>query len=217
MREVPILFNTKMTVATLKGRKTATRRIVKFQNGKNPKWSGYIKEGLMFYNGTNEPCNRKPPCKVGDVLYVRETWSFTPCIECRNEGDCERRPIIYEDKASISEGCFVYRADHEHPERISWRPSIHMPKIAARIRMTVVNIRVEKLQDITEKQAEKEGFKAYGKMSARDCFAQLWDTTVKDLLQYGWEANPWVWVIEFERSERRENYGKQKPFEYNGP
>ena len=70
----PILFNTEMVRAILEGRKTVTRRVVKFQLGRNPKWTGYVVDGLTLDNGRNEPCNVPAPYKVGDILYVRETW-----------------------------------------------------------------------------------------------------------------------------------------------
>ena len=70
----PILFNTKMIKALLDGIKTCARRIVKFLSGENTKWTGYVKDGLMLYNGKNEPCIRKAPYQPGDILYVRETW-----------------------------------------------------------------------------------------------------------------------------------------------
>lgn len=69
-----ILFNTEMVRATLDGRKSCARRLVKFFSGENPWWTGYIKDGLMLYNGKNEPCIRKAPYQPGDTLYVRETW-----------------------------------------------------------------------------------------------------------------------------------------------
>lgn len=70
----PILFNTEMVRAILDGRKSCTRWLVKFLLGENPKWTGYIKDGLMLYNGRNEPCIRTQPYQSGDILYVRETW-----------------------------------------------------------------------------------------------------------------------------------------------
>ncbi|MCM1192000.1 MAG: hypothetical protein NC123_18290 [Butyrivibrio sp.] len=73
-RTLPILFNTEMVQAILEGRKTVTRRVVKFLPGENPRWLGYKRDGLDLYNGGNEPCNKKPPYQVGDILYVRETW-----------------------------------------------------------------------------------------------------------------------------------------------
>lgn len=197
----PILFNTEMVRAILEGRKSCTRLLVKFFSGENPRWTGYIKDGLMLYNGKNEPCIRKAPYQPGDILYVRETWS---------EG--------YED------GTYIYRADDkltdlptfEESSKLIYRPSIHMPKEAARIWLKVANVRVERLQDITVDGCHREGINIEtsavtdGETLNRnhdfslEKFETLWDSTVKksDLDRYGWDANPWVWVIEFERCEK---------------
>lgn len=214
MRTLPILFKTEMVQALLAGRKTCTRRLVKFLPGKNPQWTGYIKDGLMLYNGKNEPCIRKAPYQPGDILYVRETWG---------EG--------YE------EGTYIYKADDKLADlptfkdstKLIYHPSIHMPKYAARIWLKVTDVRVERLQEITEDQTEEEGFLftppclhltgenycdidglctskiKYCDMGAGELFGKvLWNSTIKktDLDRYGWDANPYVWVIEFERCEK---------------
>lgn len=179
----PILFNTEMVRAILDGRKTVTRRCVKFLHGENPNWTGYIKDGLMLYNGRNEPCCKNPPYKPGDILYVRETF------------------------VQPARHIFWYKADDNDflKNCTTWRTSIHMPKEAARIWLKVTDVRVERLQEITDEQAEKEGCCDY--TSTSNGFCHLWDSTIKksDLDCYGWNANPWVWVIEFERCEKPEN------------
>lgn len=200
-RELPILFGTEMVRTILDGRKTVTRRLVKFLSRKNPNWTGYVKDGLMLYNGRNEPCIKKAPYQPGDILYVRESYS------------------------ELSFG-YVYKADGENIDHlgnvIKWHPSIHMPKEAARIWLKVTDVRVERLQEITENEAVKEGIYV---SNCKDCnapfgcdtcpdegydeideFAELWNSTIKksDLDRYGWNANPWVWVIEFERCEKPE-------------
>lgn len=203
-RELPILFNTEMVRAILDGRKSCTRRLVKFLSGENPRWTGYIKDGLMLYNGKNEPCIRKAPYQPGDILYVRETWS----------------PVFVRPRR------YLYKVECKEAENlpIKWHPSIHMPKEAARIWLKVTNVRVERLQDITPKGAESEGVGnlfyddiGYGEKNyrtevdpeygiAKEQFAWLWESTIKksDIDRYGWDANPWVWVIEFERCEKPE-------------
>lgn len=209
----PILFNTEMVRAILDGRKSCTRRLVKFLPGENPQWTGYIKDGLMLYNGRNEPCIRKAPYQPGDILYVRETWS---------EG--------YE------EGTYIYRASDKlaglptfkESSKLIYHPSIHMPKEAARIWLKVTDVRVERLQDMKPVDVIKEGaypdcwdcLNTYGESGSQCCYGteeecsqcdgvmmeweKLWNSTVKksDLDRYGWDANPWVWVIEFERCEK---------------
>lgn len=212
----PILFNTEMVRAIMDGRKSCTRRLVKFLSGENPRWTGYIKDGLMLYNGKNEPCIRKAPYQPGDILYVRETWGY---------------PI-----ALNSDKKYVFRADEVAESGFKndshiWHPSIHMPKEAARIWLKITDVRMERLQEITEDQTEEEGFLftppclhmtgenycdidgpctseiKYCDMGAGELFGKvLWNSTIKksDLDSYGWDANPWVWVIEFERCEKPE-------------
>lgn len=190
----PILFNTEMVRAILDGRKSCTRRLVKFLPGENPRWTGYIKDGLMLYNGKNEPCIRKASYQPGDILYVRETWG---------EG--------YE------EGTYIYRASDKlaglptfkESSKLIYHPSIHMPKEAARIWLKVTDVRAERLQDITSEQICREGteveepFVLNGE-EKRYAFSALWNSTIKksDLDRYGWDASPWVWAIEFERCEK---------------
>ena len=211
----PILFNTEMVRAILDGRKSCTRRLVKFFSGENPRWTGYIKDGLMLYNGKNEPCIRKAPYQPGDILYVRETWG---------EG--------YE------EGTYIYRASDKlaglptfkESSKLIYHPSIRMPKEAARIWLKVTSARVERLQEMKPVDVIKEGaypdcwdcLNTYGESGSQCCYGteeqcsqcdevmmeweKLWTSTIKkaDLGSYGWDANPWVWVIEFERCEKPE-------------
>lgn len=182
----PIIFNTSMVRAILDGRKTVTRRVVKFKDGQNPKWTGYVPDGDVLYGSNNIPA-AKAPYKHGDILYVRETWGY------------DKNIWLY--KADFS------TADLDRIASITkWRPSIHMPKEAARIFLRVTNVRVERLQDIMDdppgqnNQVVREGCK-YG------CdFIALWDSTIKEAekSRYGWDANPWVWVIEFERISEEE-------------
>ena len=196
-RVLPILFNAEMVRAILSGRKKCTRRLVKFLPGENPRWTGYVKDGLMLYNGRNEPCIRKAPYQSGDILYVRETWG---------EG--------------YREGTYIYKADSKlgdlptfkKTSKMLYHPSIHMPKEAARIWLRVVDVKLEQLQDITEIEAICEGAidnrcfihspnNEYVHIhTAREHFEEIWNSTIKrtDLKLYGWDANPLVWVIDFE-------------------
>lgn len=195
----PILFNTEMVRAILDGRKTCTRRLVRFLPGENPQWTGYIRDGLMLYNGRNEPCIIKVPYQPGDTLYVRETWCGLPV----NEAGHMRGHTIY-----------YYKADGElRPKgwRGTWHPSIHMPKEAARIWLKVTDVRVERLQEITSEQICREGVEVeyphvLNGEEKRYAFSRLWDSTIKksDLDRYGWNASHWVWVIKFERCEKPE-------------
>lgn len=202
-----ILFNTEMVRAFLDGRKSCTRRLVKFLSGENFKWTGYIKDGTMLYNGRNKPCIKTQPYHPGDILYVRETvWQK---IGYYLDVDGETKPSWYNE--------FRYVATDEKPEtgwNYSWakRPSIHMPKEAARIWLRVTNVRVERLQEMWASDVSKEGI-YFTKPTTTDemlmAFAKLWNSTIKksDFDRYGWDANPWVRVIEFERCDKPESEG----------
>ena len=195
-RVLPIIFNTNMVQAILDERKTVTRRIIKpsyrqdessfkvFINmGTKERWIEKIDEEEMSFD---PPRYVIPPYQPGDILYVRETWAFQECNVCK-QIDCHKTPDIRcEDKISI-EGCYIYYADHPHPERIIWRPSIHMPKAAARIWIKVTDVQPQRLQDMTLDDFLKEGIilmpeafndpeNAY--MQARSEFIQLWDSTI---------------------------------------
>ena len=174
----PILFNTENVRALLEGRKTTTRRVVKFRRGWNPKWTGYIPDGAVLYGSNNIPA-AKAPYHPGDILWVRETY--------------------HKDV-----GRYMYKANYHNGEKffqngkevtVTWSPSIHMPREAARIFLRVTGVRVERLQEIDDGGVVAEGLEI-------GCyFDELWNRTIKpnDRPLYGWEANPWVWVIEFER------------------
>lgn len=209
----PILFNTEMVKAIQSGCKTQTRRIVKNQDGIHPRRSNIGFFGWDDGHGYQ----MMPPCKEGDILWVRETWGKLT--------ECNVYPL-YEPE----EERFIYRADIGDPDHFQakWHPSIHMPKEAARIFLRVKDVQVERLQEITVLDAISEGCggticdhaDAHPTLGCTDClntgwleapdaeFAQLWDTTIKpaDRDKYGWDANPWVWVIEFERIEKPEDW-----------
>jgi hypothetical protein len=191
----PILFNTEMVRAILDGRKDATRRIVKGFIPDDAVWGytaftpkGYISCRGTFADGYGEKFF-KLPCEPGDILYVRETWKKAPNGYYYYE-DWQRNDI-----ADVTK----------------WKPSIHMPKEAARIWLKVTDVRVERLQEITSEQICREGVEVeyphvLNGEEKRYAFSRLWDSTIKksDLDRYGWNASPWVWVIEFERCEKPE-------------
>lgn len=194
----PILFNTEMVRAILDNRKTVTRRVLKPQEKilENPMfgYTMFTPKGYISVRGdwTDTDGDKrygenfiKLPYGPGDILYVRETF--------------------FEYK-----GHFYYKADGKHEGLakmgvyFKWRPSIHMPREAARIFLRVTDVRVERLQEITFKQALKEGCNDYSSTALG--FFYVWDSTLKakDRILYGWEADPWVWVIGFERVSRKE-------------
>lgn len=217
----PILFNTEMVLAILDGRKTQTRRVVKFPDGMTGRLPRDGSRNILFYPGGI----KHPPYMPGDILYVRETWGFFPCSDCEQPDDCKEQTGHKPDTLKVDgkqvDGCFVYRAnygttedDSFPPSVFKWRPSIHMPKAATRIFLRVTSVRAEKLRDITEAEATKEGlYKGWRRsgrgslaLSARQAFMWLWETITCDgPAAETWACNPWVWVIEFERCEKPES------------
>jgi len=207
----PILFSTDMVRAILDDRKTETRRVVKPQPPKNTDYlepedvegNGWLCisnfDGGEFKDGDH--WRKCPYGQVGGRLWVRETW-------------------MPETENGIKTGGIIYRAtdkpekDGENPLR--WRPSIHMPKSASRITLEITDIQIERVQDITEEGARAEGVSAIpyylpseipeknfayrlglGAIT-RPRFARLWDS-INEKRGYGWNSNPFVWVIKFRR------------------
>lgn len=196
----PILFNTEMVKALLEGRKIVTRRIITPQPGPDEElfyiYAGSRKSDIGKWQSRIPGRKWNPPYHAEDILYVRETWAF-------DTGDADDE---------IGTGYFAYRADDLHHPDCKWRPSIHMPKEAARIFLRVKCVRVNRLQDITADECAMEGVGLFsGLVCKREeyyktAFAKLWDSTIKpaDMDTYGWDANPWVWVIEFEKISKEE-------------
>lgn len=213
MKILPILMNTDMVRALLEGRKTVTRRLIKPQ----PVLAMMTKAGLMTSDGPFPSEDGlvwnwtvvRTPWEVGDVMYVRETWNFAYTLD-RNEQPIAGTGRFYyaaDDRAPFA---YWVTSDREYKDEMPWRPSIHMPKEAARIFLRVTGVRVERLQDVTEDGAVAEGIAPKGGNFALDDFESLWNTTIKpaDLDKYGWDANPWVWGIEFERVDKPEGWMK---------
>mgnify|MGYP002520573266 FL=1 len=202
MRVLPILFNTEMVQAILDGRKSCTRRKISIDivNNCDMETDGTLLAYENCYGDFIEP-EKLCQYQSGDVIYVRETWCALPV----NEAGHMRGHSVY-----------YYKADGDlRPEgwRGNWHPSIHMPKEAARIWLKVTDVRVERLNEITDKGAEREGAQpdypfdyAVDKWPNLEHFKKIWNSTIKkpDLDRYGWDANPFVWVIEFERCEKPE-------------
>lgn len=222
----PILFNTEMVKAILDGRKTVTRRVVKFNKGWNPAWTGYVPDGDVLYGSNNIPAV-KCPFRKDDVLWVRETWGIQSAHRFENDAK-----IAYKAGGDLQKVQFSNRDDYDRfiwNKRVGdgkWYPSIHMPREAARIFLRVTGVRVERLKDITEEDATAEGICGFflgmgetgysANLEAKTfydgpvgAFANLWSSTIKpaDSKRYGWNANPWVWVIEFERCEKPKEWG----------
>ena len=190
----PILFNMEMVRAILDGRKTQTRRPIKSPSGlfhvcwrktdPNNKWVEQVDENEM---STDKRVN--PPYDTGDILYVRETWK---AIDISFE--LLSLWIQYQADKNSKRIKFEYDRFHKfkkYHDKNGWQPNIFMPKEAARIFLKVTDVRVERLQDIASIEAGKEGF------GNRAHFIEKWNEIYSDK-GYGWDDNPFVWVIEFE-------------------
>ena len=202
-KERPILFSAPMVRAILDGRKTVTRRPVKFP---------FIDRAIgceLSGNeiGPEEIRNNSPYGVPGQRLWVRETWYC-------DHSEVMRGPYLKPDDLDVSEarddGTLVYAADGLTPyeaDQPVWKPSIHMPRWACRILLEITDVRVERLQDITYEQAVAEGVHRgpLREWCASDeggachkypapAFRDLWQSVGGD-----WEANPWVWVVEFKK------------------
>lgn len=199
MKSTPLLFTAPMVRALLDGRKTQTRRIVKpqfeileYPGGSGAKSVNYRGNSWWFNSQTSHPSHISKACPygtIGDQIWVRETFLL------RNQGQT-----------------VVYRADMDSVDAAGfgamyggWKPSIHMPRWASRISRTLTNVRVERVQDISEEDAEAEGVGFFREhpdfdetLTARELFKVLWEHT------YGPDAwaQPWVWVLEFRRLEK---------------
>lgn len=227
----PILFNTEMVRAILDGRKTVTRRVVKapyyIDNADVCQSSGTaMHKGT---NGTHGMPYPDSPYKPSDILYVRETWRVQAAHRFEADARIEFKAGGPMQTIQFANGSSqdVNRVDYDAFlakwfDHARWHPSIHMPKEAARLFLRVIGVRAERLQELNGKDMEKEGVKTgithfknpinnFGNAERfREPvkeFSSLWDSTIKpaDLPIYGWEANPWVWVIDFERVEANRN------------
>lgn len=224
----PILFNTEMVRTILDGRKSCTRRVIKprpdekhtyplgfVTDSTEKKEMGCFGFGIGEYGGSIQYA--KPPYQPSDILYVRETWQYLYELDGNEQAIEDTGKYYYAATDTIPFNTYVDENGVEH-DHAPWRPSIHMPKEAARIWLKVTDVRVERLQEMTFKDFKAEGiyddYKTYSEiytdhlrqMAYPKVFARLWKSTIKksDLNRYGWDANPWVWVIEFERCEKPE-------------
>ena len=204
----PILMSTPMVIAILDGRKTQTRRVCKalenydfswgldrkpyigdyrtFAKVAPRKWDNVTLENVWLYDlqtavDESKPYVLKPSYQPGDILWVRETWSKD-----------ENGEYVYRTNYGTTED------DSFPPSMFKWKPSIHMPREAARIFLRVTNVRVERVQDITAHDAIREGMESEIPFDTVDEFKELWNN-LNAKRGYSWESNPWVWVIDFER------------------
>ncbi len=202
----PILFSGSMVRAILEDRKIMTRRVIKPQPC--PEADRFVKFGAFsdsdfaarFGNeSANAICDRKPKYRPGDILWVRETWyHMDSCKYC-----------MCDDEPEAQDGCYVYRATHD-ADLLPWRPSIFIPREAARIFLRVTDVRVERVQEITQEDARREGCEGFlhinplfGCAETIKNFENLWDG-INAKRGYAWSTNPWVWAYSFERISKEE-------------
>lgn len=215
MKERPILFSAPMVRAILAGTKTQTRRVVKPQPFRDPSTHGYqwhggaallrAEYGDRYVHTDLEPMRRAaerccPYGQPGDRLWIRETFGvqadctigYQKFTSLKLTPSAKERPKIH------------YRSDNNERAWVEkWRPSIHMHRWASRITLEVTDVRVERLQDISEADAVAEGVKNSlhlpGGRFASENYCHLWDTINGE---GSWDTNPWVWVVSFKRIEK---------------
>lgn len=212
VKERPILFSGEMVRAILAGNKTQTRRVVKPQPPSNVESATHNNARDAWFWWDNGLTGDKFECpygKVGDRLWVRESW-------CRKWNE---RGFVYNSAGELDASCVHYRADGYDVlacdgdgylkrrkgggECSPWTPSIHMPRWASRILLEITDVRVERLQDISEADAIAEGCVVSGsdgKFSVPGPvyrYEQLWDSI--NGKKHPWASNPWVWVIAFKK------------------
>lgn len=210
----PIIFCTDMVRAIQDGRKTMTRRVIKHKALCDDAIF-VVKDGTCYavQDGEYEEAAHFSPYQIGDVLWVREAWQKTRngMYIFRANADKRGSAAYYNEYARLDGG---------------WKPSIHMPRAAARLFLRVTDVDVERVQNIPAQDVIREGvcneFCAACLEESGDCepqrdvdlfcggedrlvdaFADLWDRLNAER-GYGWEVNPWVWVVSFERCEEPE-------------
>jgi hypothetical protein len=190
MNEKPIIFSGQMVLAILTGKKTQTRRVVQPQPmlecGNTSFWRWRDSQWADGGLGVPESAiDDYAPYRVRDSLWVRETWGEMEKIHTGNPFICYKA-----DGEPTNEDGFVF---------YGWRSPIHMPRRASRIKLIVTGVRMERLQEMTSLDAAKEGFGPYAMLDPREDFRACWDF-IHEERGDGWNANPWVWVIDFKRT-----------------
>ncbi|HHX6867557.1 hypothetical protein [Pseudomonas aeruginosa] len=204
MKERPILFTGPMVRAILEGRKTVTRRVVKPQ----PDFLGSMVDPNTPFKTLDAGLHARITCphgQPGDRLWVREAWAADAQVDAIAPRDLSQgEPIWYPADFSVRQtGCSMISKGRG-------RPSIHMPRWASRVLLEITAVRVERLQDISEEQALAEGVHGEPCDHARQACSDIgcWGDTAKGAFGFlweqlngagAWQANPWVWVVEFKR------------------
>lgn len=213
MKVTPMLFTTDLVCALLDGRKVQTRRPIKINCvEKHPQDERLLiakigKKQYWFNSQPDHPHNILRACPygtAGDLIYVRETWAshfiwagVKPSEIYHSDG---KSCLFYKADGGITCGC------NEGQKEKAWRPSIHMPRWASRLTLKITNVRVERVQDISEEDAVAEGMPTTEEAKEMAIKAgmswyqhpSVWFRSAWNHLYSNWNDNPWVWVIEFE-------------------
>lgn len=184
MIDRPILFSGPMVLAILAGRKTQTRRVIPQKLLDQMPRGGWESEA-EWRLALAAKCRYGQP---GDWLWVRETFSACACNVCRSAWPKQGPHGV------------SYKAGYSGPSGIVWRPSIHTPRWASRITLEVVGVRVERVQEISVDDCAAEGVPSSCPQHLRPDYACLWDM-INAARGFGWDKNPWVWVVEFRRAD----------------
>lgn len=222
MNDKPIIFSGAMVKATMAGEKTQHRlpitwvkgigKVTEFQKSDTPGYDWIMRDKRMHWNDLrHNNLLKRCPYPVGTRLWVRETWGVAPCYN-------DKPPAAL---SFLSARNVDYKADPRRYQGVhvdKWRPSIHMPRWASRITLEVTGVKVERVQEISEEDARAGGVEAIphvgpmrafgwkdysggiGFFRAAESFRTLWDSIYASR-GYSWDANPWVWCLEFKRVE----------------
>jgi len=208
MAEHPILFSTEMVKVILKGNKTQTRRIFKDTTEHHSPYNPAYLERWKNDSGWENIC---PYGKIGDTLWVRETFAYRIDVDIDKEREKAKHYLMYK-----ANGGSPYNHMNWH-SYTNWKPSIHMPRWASRINLKITDIRIQKLQDVSENDAFEEGMnkqiatylgistpesqEEFNFTACRRVFHALWDY-INAKRGYSWESNPWVWCISFRKIDK---------------
>lgn len=215
MSERPIIFSSPMVRAILEGRKTQMRRIIK----PTPIWIADPSVPFKTSDANPKGIIKCPYGKIGDTLWVRESYREAACSgympdtkDARYTVTCEYKATFY-NPIGMDRGGRTFTLPEMHyggglrkDGGVKWKPSIHMPRWAARLFLRVVGVRVERVRDISSEDAYEEGARCSCLAPVADCkgniiaFAKLWDSI--NSKRGSWWSNPYVWVIIFERGEQ---------------
>ncbi len=184
----PILFQSEMVRAILEDRKTVTRRAVKPQP--QDEIMAYIEDGKYFWSDLLKKHEIKPPYSPGDILYVRETWYYESHMEGRTTGEPDLPSGTYSHRYIFKADCPDYSVDVGVGQH-GWRPSIHMPREAARIFLLVTKVYPQKLKDVSDSDTRAEGFKSRSEFIS--AILKMYPDFTED---------SWFWANEFERYKK---------------